>query len=159
MSLYSGVWLKIGHPHVPQKHLFNGVPLKVSESYILVTGIPPILISSTVDIVSIPHRLSIRPSRSEIRPWIPLSGDWRRLSSRGDSQPASQAWDWGRTDPAGYFAAVCAVADVPTASPREEFIVLHADFHRYIVRVAHQLARAFSFGDADIPLQRHSPSI
>lgn len=39
MSLYIGVWLKMGHPHVPQKHLFNGVPLNVSGSYMLVVGI------------------------------------------------------------------------------------------------------------------------
>lgn len=39
MPLYSGVWLKIGHPHVPQKHLFTGVPLDVSGSYMFIVSI------------------------------------------------------------------------------------------------------------------------
>lgn len=39
MPLYRGVWLKIGHPHVSQKHLLTGVPLDVSGSYTFIVGI------------------------------------------------------------------------------------------------------------------------
>lgn len=52
MPLYNGVWLKIGHPHVPQKHLFTGVPLNVSGSYVLMA-----LLNGSFNYLDIEHKL------------------------------------------------------------------------------------------------------